>query len=201
MLVIGLTGNIASGKSYVAGLFQSLGAKVLDADLTAKRLLWKNSPCFDRICRTFGKDILTRDHVDRKKLAKIVFTDPKKRTQLENIIHPMVKMDFKRRIDAYRRENRCRILVLDVPLLFETGMQILTDKTIVVKATRNQQIDRSGRLGKFDKAEVLRRLSAQMSQTDKIRLADFCIDNTKDKRKTKLQVKELWQKLQQITKK
>lgn len=201
MFVIGLTGSFATGKSTVAGMFRKLGATVLDADKTAKKLLWRDSPCFKKVVKVFGDDILVRGRINKRKLAGIIFSDASKRHKLEKIIHPQVAADFKRRLAALKKNKRCRYAVLDVPLLFEAKMNSLADVTVAVKATRSQQMSRALKIHKLNKNEINRRISAQMPLKDKIRKSDYCIDNTGKKIQTQIQVNEIWQKLQQMVKK
>lgn len=195
MRVIGLTGSLATGKTTVANMFAQLGAKVIDADKIAHALLKEGSPCYGKVVRTFGKVILRGKNIDRPKLADLVFADKRRLTQLESIIHPYVRRETKRRITKYAKHNRSAVIVLNVPLLFETRMDQMTDATVVVKAGQNTQIERAVKNLKLTKAEALRRIRAQMPLKDKIRKADFIIHNNGSLTDTKKQVKQIWEKL------
>ncbi|HLF18046.1 MAG TPA: dephospho-CoA kinase [Candidatus Omnitrophota bacterium] len=193
MLIIGLTGSLATGKSSVAGIFRRKGAKVIDADRLAHRLLEPRGACYASVIRVFGKDILKGKRIDRKKLAGAVFNSKRKLKQLEAIVHPRVGQLIKEELKRYK--NRAKIVVLEVPLLFEAGLDRLADCVVVVKANQAIQLRRATRKLGISRAEALRRIKAQMPLRTKIRLADFIIDNNGTKNQTEKQVNALWQKL------
>lgn len=196
MLAVGLTGGLATGKSTVAGMFKRLGAEVMDADKIVHELLKRKGPCFKPVVAKFGVEILTKGHIDRQKLAQIVFNDSSKLKKLTGIIHPAVKKEIGRQIKE--RRKREGILIVEIPLLFETDFDRSMDINIVVKSTRAQQIRRAVR--KFGITEQLcqRRLRAQMPLEKKIRLADIIIDNSHSLRETQHKVRMVWQKLNRI---
>ena len=196
MLVVGLTGSLAAGKSTVANLFKRLGAQIFDADESVHQLLARRGLCFKPVVRQFGLEILTKGSIDRKKLAQIVFNDPSKLKKLTKIIHPAVKAEIRRKIKKLRR--RKGVLMLEIPLLFETGCDYYTDINIVVKSTRAQQIRRAIQKFHVTPQECQRRLRAQMPLKNKIRLADIIIDNSRALIQTKERVKKVWQKLNRI---
>ena len=176
-------------------MFGSLGAKVLDADRIAHRLMRSKTVCFRKIIKNFGKDILTSGRVDREKLARLVFQDPRQRRKLEKIIHPEVRKYFLTEIRKNRNRRTKKTLVLDVPLLFESKIDKDVDIVIVVKANREKQIARATKSLKVTKAEAKRRIKAQMPLRTKIRLADMIIDNNGTLNQTKKQVIQIWEKL------
>lgn len=198
MLIVGLTGGLASGKSTVAGMFQRCGAKTLNADNIAKQLLWRNSPCFKTIVRVFGQEILTAGRIDRKKLSEIVFQDAKQLEVLENIIHPEVRKRLKKRSVRFSHKTIC---VWEVPLLFESGMDELVDVTITVKAGIGKMLERASKTKGITNQEAKRRLNRQWPMKEKSKRSDFTIDNQHNKKQTYKQVKRIWQKLQQMVKK
>ena len=192
MLIIGLTGSLATGKSTVASLFRDRGAKVIDADRIAHQLMKRNGNCYKAIVQKFGKGILTKGSIDRKKLAAVVFADSRKRKTLERIIHPAVTKEIRKSIELFKKRSSKGIVVLDVPLLFESGLDQYVDVIIVVKARRIDQITRAVNHLKITKKEAQRRIAAQMPLNEKIRRADIIIDNNQSKRKTKNEVDEIW---------
>ncbi|MFA6078808.1 MAG: dephospho-CoA kinase [Candidatus Omnitrophota bacterium] len=193
MLVIGLTGGFCTGKSCAADVFKSLGAKVLDADSIAHQSLKKGAAGYKKIVKAFDRGILDRrGEIDRKKLAEIVFNEKKALKKLERIIHPGVIRSIKRAIREARKND---IIVIDAPLLIEAGLEKLADKLVVVKASQKNQIIRSNRKYRTKKEECLTRIRCQIPLKDKIKMADFVIDNDGTKKDTKEQIMEIWRKV------
>lgn len=187
-IVIGVTGTFGSGKTTVANIFRSFGARVIDADKIAHGLLIPGSQTYAKIIRNFGPAILKKDKtIDRRRLSAIVFEDKKKRNKLNNIIHPQVTRIIKRRI----RDSSSKVIVLDVPLLIEAGLINLVDKLIVVKIDPKKQIVRLAAKTSLGKDEILKRINAQIAQNRKIRLADFIIDNSAGIKQTQKQAAEI----------
>ncbi|MCB9746905.1 MAG: dephospho-CoA kinase [Candidatus Omnitrophica bacterium] len=201
MFIIGVTGSLKTGKSTVSALFAELGVKVLDADKIVHRLLNNNKECSHKIIREFGDDIGVKGKIERRKLAEIVFKDVKKLRRLEKIIHPFVRKEIIERIKFYQKQQRVKAVVLDVPLLFESKLKKEVDYTVVVKATQKEQIKRAGKQRQISQADALRRIRQQMPLKEKVRRADFVIDNSGTKTKLKKQVVDIWQKMLQMEKK
>lgn len=198
MLVVGLTGGFATGKSTVAAMFARLGAKVIDTDKIVHKEMRHGGRCHAPIIRAFGRQVAGKDGIDRKKLGEIVFADKRKLKRLERIVHPKVLSGINEELKKYRGRE---IAVIEVPLLFEAGFDRYVDTTIVVTASRRSQVERSRRSLKLTRTEALRRINAQMPLRDKIRRADIIIDNRTTKTQTHKQVKAIWQKLTQRAKK
>ncbi len=191
MLVIGLTSSIGCGKSTVAGFFRELGAKVVDADAIVHRLYKEDTDLKKKLLVQFGSGILGRGTIDRKALAQIVFNDRKQLEKLNSLVHPVVLAEIRKEIEGARKQ----LVVLDVPLLVEASALRLVDKLIVVKCSPAQQLDRvMQRLG-LSREEALKRVSAQLAVTEKIKLADYVIDNGGSLRHTKRQVELLFERL------
>lgn len=201
MLIVGVTGGMGSGKTTVAGALAGCGARVISADREARRLLGRSGPCFSRIVKAFGPGILTLGRIDRRKLAKVVFSSAAQRRRLEAILHPAVKSVIFNRCARWKKQKRYRVVVLDVPLLFEAGWDRHVDVTVVVQAGVRQQIQRAGRHLKLSGREVQRRLSAQMPLSEKAKRADIIIDNRGSRKQTLIQVRKLWQDLLQTGRK
>ncbi len=200
MFVIGITGSLGTGKTTVADMFAKLGAKVIDADRIVHQEIRKTGVCFKPIVKAFGQVVLTKGSIDRKKLADIVFKNERKRRQLERIIHPVVKKRFRAKITQYRRQKE-KGVVVDVPLLFESGFDKEVDIAIVVRTNRAKQFARAIQHFNISRAEVIRRIKAQMPLREKIRFADMIIDNNETLMQTRKQVKAIWQRIQQMKKK
>ncbi|MFH1407268.1 MAG: dephospho-CoA kinase [Candidatus Omnitrophota bacterium] len=194
MIVIGVTGSLGSGKSTVAGIFRGFGAHVLDADKIARRAL-KKSSIHAKIKRHFGKTVITGKVVDRKKLAEIVFSERGKLKHLNNIVHPFVIRDIKGELAAIRARAPHAVVVIDAPLLIESKLHKLVDNLVVVKATAPQELHRSLRKLKITKTQAKNRIESQMPLGEKIKLADYIIDNSKTIKQTRRQAGQIWEKL------
>lgn len=190
--VLGLTGSFGSGKSTVAKIFKSYGAKVIDADLLAHECISPGKPAYKKIVKLFGRDILCKNRIlDRAKLGQLVFNDLGSLKKLNNIVHPEVIRQMKNQIKSAKQN----LVVLDVPLLIEAGLENMVDKIIVVKITRAQQLKRIQNKTLLSEADILKRIKAQMSLSAKERLADFVIDNSGTIEETKKQAENVWRSL------
>ena len=195
MLSVGITGSFGTGKTAVAKLLARQGAKVLDPDEIAHRLIAPRGTCYPTIVRQFGKGILTRGRIDRRKLARIVFADPRKLKQLEKIIHPAVGREVRAKLKGFAKNKRNRIVAVEVPLLFESGLNRLVDQVIVVKSSREVQWKRLTARSNMPKEEIAKRIQSQMPLQEKIKRADFVVDNSGDLNNTQKQVREIWDQL------
>jgi dephospho-CoA kinase len=193
-LILGLTGGIASGKSTVAAMFKSLGARVIDADKISHSLIKPDTRVYRKIVRTFGRKILNKDRtVKRSELGRIVFNDKDRRKKLNRIMHPEIIRIIRKKLNALRKGT----VVLEAPLLIESGLTGLVDKLIVVNVSLANQIKRIQRKNPINNKEILKRIKSQMPLEKKVRLADFVIDNNGTKEKTRKQVakiRRLWWK-------
>ena len=175
MIIVGLTGNLASGKSEAADLFKKKGARVINADEVARDLVQKNAALRRAIAKVFGKTFVRGNgQIDRRKLAWRVFSNPKDLKKLNTLVHPGVIIEIYKQIEKLRSKKG--FVILDVPLLFESKMEKLADFTVVVKASEANMLSRASRRG--IPASLARRiLAAQWPAMKKTRLADFVIDN------------------------
>jgi dephospho-CoA kinase len=188
--VLGITGGIGTGKSTVAQMFASCGARVIDADRIAHSLLVPGTVVYRGLLRLFGRAILAQDGaVDRRALAARVFSDPALRRKVEALMHPVIR----EKIRAQIRECRGEVVVLDAPLLFEAGCRSLTDKVVVVTASRAAQVHRCSVGRAMSARELTRRRAAQMPLARKVRMADFVIDNGGTRAATRQQAKMIWE--------
>ena len=181
MMLVGLTGGVATGKTTIAKMFGRCGAVVIDADQLAREVVQPGKPAWREIVRTFGKDILNADRtIDRHALGAIVFHDKKKLRRLERIIHPRVAREQARLTKQAAKKDPHAVVLYDVPLLFEAGIDKRVDTTIVVTADREAQIARLKNRNGLTRAEAIRRICNQMPLGKKHRLADYILDGTKN---------------------
>lgn len=201
LYVVGLTGGIATGKSTVSGYLRQLGAYVIDADEVAHQVTAPGSTGFLKVVQEFGNRVVTfRGTLDRRKLGQIVFSDSEALRTLNSIIHPLVigrinlMLNTLAQDSGDREESLC--VVLDVPLLFETGMDKICDEVWVVAVDFELQVKRLMERDGFCKDEALSRIQAQMPLEAKIELAQAVIDNSGSLESTYQKVRELWQTLE-----
>jgi len=199
MLIVGLTGGVATGKTMVSRVLKEEGAYVIDADRIAKELVRPQTPAWKELVKAFGKEILREDgSLHRKKLADKVFADPSQRKLLNQILHPRIRREMNRRAKEIEEKDPGAIVVIDAPLLVEVGGHHQMDRLIVVTATQTQQIDRVKRRDGISTEEARRILSAQMSAEDKVKLADFVIRNEGPPQETRKRAREIFRELRKV---
>ncbi|MFH1281790.1 MAG: dephospho-CoA kinase [Candidatus Omnitrophota bacterium] len=190
--ILGVTGNIACGKSTVAGMFKTKDSLLIDADKLAHRLFSTGSCVYKKIKEYFGQNILKdNNRVDREKLAKIIFANKAALSKLNKIVHPELIWQIKRRI----RNSNKSVVILDAALIIEAGLADLVDKLVVVTARSQQQILRGQKSLGLAKKQVILRMKSQISQKEKSRFADFIIDNSGQLRQTQKQVSKIRRQL------
>jgi len=191
MLTIGLTGGIASGKSTVADMFAGHGVAIVDTDVIARELVVPGSAALREIHAIFGAAVL-RDggQLDRKRLREIVFSDEKKREQLESVLHPKILDESMRQAAA--ADGPYRIVV--VPLLVESSLRRMMDRVLVVDCDEQVQIERLKRRDVESDQQAKRMLAAQASRSSRLAIADDVIDNGHSLEQTKRQVESLHRK-------
>jgi dephospho-CoA kinase len=178
MLVVGLTGGIASGKSLVAQKFVELGATLIDADEVAREVLRPGQDAFEDVVRVFGKDILTSSgEVDRKKLGAIIFSDNEERAELNRLTHPRIRERMMARVEELRQGAKTKLVVLDIPLLIESELEDTVDCVVVVYADVAHQLSRLMDRDNITEAAAKARLKAQIPLKEKLKAADYIIDN------------------------
>jgi dephospho-CoA kinase len=184
MILVGVTGGVATGKTTVATMFRRYGAVVIDADELAREVVKPGKPAWRQIVRTFGRQILNPDRtINRHALGAIVFHDKKKLRRLEGIIHPRVAREQERLTRQASRSNPKAVVVYDVPLLFEAGIDKRVDKIAVVTADRDTQIARLKKRNGLTRTDALRRIKSQMPLSHKRRRADYVLDGTADRKR------------------
>lgn len=194
MIIVGLTGGIASGKSTVANMLKEKGAVVFDTDVIAREVVDIGQPAWHEILDYFGEDVKLKDgHIDRKKLGDLVFNDSEARHKLNSIVHPRVMEKLVDNTEELKKKNQPpEIVVYDVPLLIEAGMNRMVDIVVLVFSSIQAQKERLKKRDGFLEEEIEARLSSQMPIEEKKKYADFIIDNSSDLEETNKQVEELW---------
>jgi dephospho-CoA kinase len=197
MYLVGLTGGIASGKSYVASLLGELGASTVDADQVAREVVVPGSTGLVQVVGAFGFEILSPSgELDRAKLGEIVFSDPEKRIELEKIMHPLIKA----RTTQLISEQPSEIVVYAVPLLVEANVDYPFDTIITVEAGVENQVSRLMTSRQMSESDARARIEAQTTSPERVARANFVIDSSGPKEQTKLQVVEVWKQLLEAAK-
>jgi len=195
-LIVGLTGGFATGKTTVAGALKQLGADVVNCDSIAHRALSKDSSPYRKILKRFGPSIVDRrGRVLKKRLAAIVFENKKERVALEQIVHPFVFEVVERRV----KRSRKKVIVLEMPLLYETNFDKQVDRVVVVAAPEFLQIERARKDRGMSAGEAKKRISSQMPLPEKIKRADYVIHNNGNRRQLARGIKILWSQFMKIT--
>ncbi|MNW41836.1 Dephospho-CoA kinase [compost metagenome] len=190
---IGLTGGIAAGKSTVSQMLVNRGAALIDADVVAREIMEPGHPVLQRVVERFGQEVLHEDGtLDRKKLGSIVFSDPTQRKALEEITHPAIRSEMREAMSRLEAENPGRLVIADIPLLYESGLENLYEEIMVVYVPREIQLDRLMQRDGLSLSGAEARLSAQMDIELKKQRADIVIDNSYGFNETERQIDEFW---------
>jgi dephospho-CoA kinase len=205
MLKVGLTGGIASGKSVVGEMFVSLGAHLIEADGIAHQLMLPGQPVYNEVVRHFGGAILNLDgSINRGKLAEAAFGKASSAAasrieELNRIVHPAVIRNQGEWMDEIGRQDPHAVAIVEAALIIEAGAARRFDRLIVVTCTDEQRIARFAARQKLDldaaRKEVARRMAAQRPEAEKIKAADYIIDNSGSLDRTREQVRQVWEKL------
>ena len=201
LFLLGVTGGIASGKTTVANMLKDLGAHTIDFDILARHVVEPGKQALREIIAYFGEDVLLKDgHLDRKKLAGIVFQDEEKRKKLEGMTHPYIFEEFTNQVSEIAKKEPHAIIQAVIPLLFEGKLKHLVHKILVVYVPKERQIERLVARDGITRDEALHRLKAQLPISEKVIYSDFMINNDCPVEETKKQVEDLWQALNSIQK-
>jgi dephospho-CoA kinase len=196
MLVVGLTGGIASGKTTVARMLKEMGARIIDADAVGREVMVPHTRCWQQVVKGFGEAVVRTDGaIDRKKLAAQIFKHPEKRMLLNRIVHPRIRTRIRELIRRIGREDPAALVIVDAALLVETGMYKDYDKLVVVAADEDVQLARLMRRNRLSSSDARSRLRAQFPLERKIRVADYVISNQASLRHTRSQTRALVQEL------
>ncbi|HBQ25678.1 MAG TPA: dephospho-CoA kinase [Syntrophomonas sp.] len=178
MKIIGLTGGIASGKSIVSSVFKELGAVILDADQIARLVVLPHQPAWEDIVKFFGPEVVNKDKsLNRAKIGDIVYNNPESLRELNRFTHPRIMQYYKDELRRIQIEQPDAIVILEVPLLYETNMDKLCQQVVVVWVDRETQIRRLMKRDNMTYEDAVRRVEAQMPLDEKVKRADFVIDN------------------------
>jgi len=198
MIIAGITGTIGTGKSTVAAMFGELGAFVIDADKLAREVVEPGKPAWQAIIDSFGRQILNGDQtLNRQMLADIVFRDPAKLKLLNSCVHPEIFKEDQRLVDERKSADPDGLVIKDIPLLLEMGRDVarlMADKIIVVYASPDVQLKRLVARGVAE-ADALNRINNQVPVKDKLKMADFVINNDGTLDETRVQVRAVYQQL------
>lgn len=196
MKVIGLTGNIASGKSTVARMLSNLGAKIIDADRIAREVVEPGKPAWNDIVKTFGSGVLNEDGtINRRKLGEIIFSSERDRKTLNDITHPRIIARIKELVDNYRKEG-VSVVIIEAALIVEKGgMHDLIQGLIVVTTDEETQIKRLTERSGISRNEALSRIKSQIPASEKIKHADYVIRNTGSLEQCKASVNSIWREI------
>ncbi|MFD2613347.1 dephospho-CoA kinase [Paenibacillus gansuensis] len=190
---IGLTGGIATGKSTVTALLAERGAFVIDADVIAREVVLPGSPVLEKVAERFGPGILQPDgSLHRKKLGEIIFADSQARKDLDGLLHPPIRALMRSRMEERERTHPEQLVVVDVPLLYESGLQGMFEEVLVVYVPRHIQKDRLMKRDKLSSEQAENRLNSQMDIEEKRLKADIWIDNSGNLEQTAEQVSRFW---------
>ncbi|KMY46331.1 dephospho-CoA kinase [Bacillus sp. FJAT-27916] len=189
--IIGLTGGIASGKSTVSNWLLSQGYPVVDADIAARKVVEPGMPALEKIRKAFGDDVLLPDGtLDRKRLGSIIFANEEKRQTLNAIVHPAVREWMRQETERAFGEG-ASIVIMDIPLLFESKLTHMVEETILIYVTKETQLKRLMERDGYMEADALARIHAQMPIDEKKELADYIVDNNGPLSETIEQMKQI----------
>ena len=192
MLIVALTGGIGSGKSTVGELFQQLGAVVVDSDQLAREVVERGSLGFEQIVTLFGDEILKNGEINRSLLAEIIFKDPAKRKDLEQITHPLIRKAF---ADIVEKSGDRAIVINQIPLLVESKYGYNFDHVITVSTSEDKRIARLLANG-YTQEQIQNRMNSQVSDADREKIADSIIQNNESEKELLPQVEKIWEQLE-----
>ncbi len=193
MYIIGLTGNIATGKSTVMKILSELGAEVIDADHIAHEVIQPGGPAYLKVITDFGEQIVQSDgSLDRKRLGELVFGDPERLRHLEHIVHPLVAERIVERLQVSRKP----VVVIEAIKLIEAGLAAMCNEVWVVTSPASLQLERLLDTRRLTRAEAKMRIDAQPPQPEKIKVANVVIENTGSLEALRQRVEEEWARVQ-----
>ncbi|VAX18693.1 Dephospho-CoA kinase [hydrothermal vent metagenome] len=196
MPLIGVTGGLATGKSLVSSMLVDLGARLIDCDVLAREVTAPGSDGLTKVKAEFGETVIRDDGaLNREELASLVFSDPAKLSALEGILHPIIKQLVMLRSKEIISKDKDAVVVVDAPLLFESGLSHNMDRNIVVVCELKEQKLRAKRRGGLSEGQIESRIAAQAPLSKKSEMADYIIDNSGKENETLAQVGEVWRKI------
>jgi dephospho-CoA kinase len=200
VLLVGLTGGLATGKSFVGQELQKLGGHLIQADELGHQVLLPGGEAYEAAVAEFGKEILTESgEIDRRKLGELVFAQPERLARLNAIVHPAVRKKEREIAAEIAAREPDAIVVVEAAILVETGSYGRFDKLIVVACGREQQIERAMKRSGLSRAEAESRLQRQLSDEEKVKFADFVIDTSQSKAHTAEQARAVYKALRSVS--
>jgi dephospho-CoA kinase len=200
MLRVGLTGGLASGKTFVGHALRDLGCYLIEADELGHEVLLPGAEAYDAVIHAFGDEILDQDrHIDRHKLGELVFGQPELLATLSSLVHPPVAQRQAQAMAGIAQADPAAIVVVEAAILVETGSYKKFDRLIVVVCTLEQQMERAMKRGAYTKQEVAARLSRQLPLEEKLRVANYVIDTSGTKENTLEQVRAVFGSLRSLS--
>jgi dephospho-CoA kinase len=199
ILLLGLTGSIATGKSTVANILEELGARTIDFDILSRVVVEPGKPAWEDIVAYFGKQVLHEDQtLDREKVREIVFRDLEEKKKLESFLHPRISEEFIKQVDEHTRKDPKAIIQAVVPLLIETNMQAFFHNILMVYATEDEQKKRLMARDGCSEEMAMNMIRSQLSVEEKKGYCDLVIDNSGTEIETRAQAEKLWKKLKKL---
>jgi len=197
-LLVGLTGGVATGKSTVSAMFAALGCLIIDADRLAREVVEPGQPAYAQIVSAFGRGVLRPDGgIDRKALGTVVFADPAARERLESFTHPAIRDRIRARLAELGAAGFEGVVILDAPVMVESGDSRDVDRLVVVTADEPAQVARQQARDGLGAEDARRRIRSQMPLDEKAQLADYLIDNSGELAATEARVREVHRALRQ----
>ncbi len=199
MLKIGLTGSIASGKSTIARMFSALGVHIIDTDVIARQVVAPGSSGLAKLTAEFGEQLLNDDgSLNRQLLGELIFADQGKRQRLNELLHPLIMSVAGEKMQKYGRQYPDGMVMVDVPLLIEANLLSWFDQIILVYVPVAVQLERLKARDRIDAETARLKMSSQMSPEEKLKYADFVIDNSGSLAASRTQVEKIFHCLQTV---
>jgi len=199
ILLLGVTGGVATGKSAVSAMLEELGAPVIDFDVLARAVVESGKPAYHEIVSFFGRQVLNEDGtINRKRLSEIIFADMEQRKKLESFTHPRIGEAYIEQVLRHSVENPNAIIQVVVPLLIESNMNFMFDKILVVYISEHDQVERLREREGIDEQGAANMVRSQMTIEEKKGYADYIIDNSGTIEETRRQVRQLWVELKRL---
>ncbi len=196
MLLIGVTGGIACGKTEVSQVFRKRGATVLSGDKIGKEVVEKNKRAFKELVENFGKEILNKNQsLNSRKLGESAFASQESKEKLNKIVHPFLLKELRKIIERFRKKRYKGVVVIDAALIVEWGLQDELDYLIFVESKRKERIKRLQEKKGYSRKEAQDRIKSQLPEITKRRLADFVIRNDRDLVKLREKAYRVWEKI------
>jgi dephospho-CoA kinase len=201
MLKVGLTGGLASGKSFVGHALEQMGCLLIQADELGHAVLEPGAEAYDAVIAEFGREILDADgRIDRRRLGREVFNNPERLEKLNALVHPPVRARARKLMETFAQREPDGIAVSEAAILIETGSYRNYDRLIVATCGEQQQIERAMERDRLSREEVLARLRRQMPLQEKVKYADYVIDTSGDKQRTLDQTRAVFEELRRVKK-